>query len=190
MVEGRDSTLLPDYVAGSAGFENKPRRSRRFRNANAAVTGVFTRSRSNAGRKKKPVIQSVSRADSIDWSTLAYELGLQGLAQEIAVNSVVDLFSSDQLRLKLPPELKRLSNQAIEQEILQAIRSKFGVSYRLDLVEQAQLEAETPHQSRARQQEDHRRYAIGEIRQCDVVKKLHQAFGAELVESSVRRIED
>ncbi|MCP4188223.1 MAG: hypothetical protein GY763_11545 [Gammaproteobacteria bacterium] len=115
---------------------------------------------------------------------------MQGLAQEIAVNSVVESFSSDHLRLKLPPELKGLSNQTIEQEILQAIQSKLGVSYRLELVGQTQLDVETPNQARVRQLEEHRQHAIGEIRQCDMVKKLHQAFGAELVESSVRKIED
>ncbi len=106
------------------------------------------------------------------------------------MNSVVDSFSDTQLCLKLPPELKRLSNQTIEQEIRQAIQAKLGVSCKLDLAEQAQLEVETPHQAMVRQQEEHRQHAIGEIRQCNVVKKLHQAFGVELVESSVRKIED
>ncbi len=106
------------------------------------------------------------------------------------MNSVADSFSDDQLCLRLSPELKRLSNQAIEQEIRQAIQSKLGVSCRFDLVEQAQLEVETPHQAMIRHREEHRQHAIGEIRQCDVVKKLHQAFGVELVESSVRKIED
>ncbi|MCP3688560.1 MAG: hypothetical protein GY784_09110 [Gammaproteobacteria bacterium] len=125
----------------------------------------------------------------MDWSNLAYELGLQGLAQEIAVNSIVGSFSGDQLCLKLPPELKRLSNQTLEQEIQQAIQARLGLSCRLDLTEEPRLEAETPQQAMVRQREEHRQHAIGEIRQCDVVHKLHRAFGAELVESSVKKIE-
>jgi len=115
---------------------------------------------------------------------------LQGLAQEIAVNSIVDSLESNRLRLKLTPELRELVNPNIEQEIQQAVESKLNVSCKLEMISQSALEAETPYQSRIRVLEKQRQAAIGVIRQSETVKKLNRAFGAELVESSVRKIEE
>ena len=128
--------------------------------------------------------------DGVDWSQLAYQLGLQGLAQEIAVNSIVASFDSGRLCLKMTPELKELVNPGIEKEIQQAIESKLEVSCRLELISQPQLDVETPSQARSREQEEHRLSAIESIKQSDSVKKLKHAFGAELVETSVRKIDE
>jgi len=128
--------------------------------------------------------------EAIEWTQLAYGLGLQGLAQEIAANSIVDSFESNHLRLKLSPELKELANTGIEQEIRQAVESKLKVSCKLEMIAEAQLNGETPYQARVRMQEERRQAAIVAIRQSETVKKLNRAFGAELVESSVRKIED
>ena len=125
----------------------------------------------------------------MDWNHLAYVLGLQGLAQEIAVNSIADLYDATHLRLLMTPELKNLLNPGIEAEIQQAIEARLAVSCKLELASRAQLEVETPHQARIRELEDQRQRAIGTIRDSEVVKKLGRAFGAELVESSVRKID-
>jgi len=126
-------------------------------------------------------------SDSFDWSVLAFELGLQGLAQEIAINSIVESYDQNHLCLKLEPEILELANATIRDEITQAIESKLGVSLSVDLLAQDKLTVETPQQARIRAQEEHRRAAIDAIRQEAVVQKLHQAFGAELVESSVTK---
>ena len=72
-------------------------------------------------------------------SNIFYDLGLQGLAQEIAVNSIVDSFELNHLRLKLSPELRELVNPGIEQEIRQAVESKLNVSCKLEMIGEAQL---------------------------------------------------
>jgi len=116
-------------------------------------------------------------------------LGLQGLAQEIAVNSIVDSYQQNRLNLALSPELIELANPRIQQEIQQAVETKLNVSCKLELVPQSELKAESPYQARLRVQEEQRQAAIEEIRQSDTVKKLNRAFGAELVEASVRKID-
>ncbi len=121
---------------------------------------------------------------------MAFELGLQGLAQEIAVNSAVDSFESNHLRLKLSPELKEIVSPAVEQEIRQSIESKLNVSCKLEFMAESKLEIETPYEARIRQQEAHRQAAIAVIKESEVVIKLNRAFGTELVESSVRKVED
>lgn len=83
--------------------------------------------------------------------------------------------------------MKELVNPARETEIQQAIESKLGVSCKLELKTQPKLDIETPYQAKVRGREEHRQSAIESIRQSDTVKKLNRAFGAELVEDSVRK---
>ncbi len=144
----------------------------------------------SSSAEKNSVPCSEAAIDSLQWSELAYDLGLQGLSQEIAINSVVDSSESNYFRLKLSPELKEIVSPSIEQEIRQAFESKLNVSCRLEFMAQSKLENETPYEARIRQQEAHRQAAISVIKESEVVIKLNRAFGAELVESSVRKIDD
>ncbi len=62
--------------------------------------------------------------ESIHWSSFAYELGLLGLAQEIAVNSTLETIQQNHLRLNLTADIHKLVNPMIEDEIKQAIATK------------------------------------------------------------------
>ena len=128
--------------------------------------------------------------ETIHWSSFAYELGLLGLAQEIAVNSTLESIQENHLRLNLTADIHKLANPVIEDEIRQAIATKLGVSLKLELHVQHSLQVETPHLYRQRQQREQRQTAIEKIRQDGIVRKLGDAFGAELDESSVRKIGD
>jgi len=126
--------------------------------------------------------------ESIHWSSFACELGLQGLALEIALNSTLETLQEDYICLNLTREILKLVNPAIEDEIRQAIEIKLGVSLKLELLAQDELEVETPQQYKQRELQEQRQATIEEIRQDRIVKKLNEAFGAELIESSVRKI--
>lgn len=140
-----------------------------------------------------PAVEEKSRmepaSDDLNWTELVYNLGLQGLAQEIAVNSVLEFVPPDTCRLLLRPELKELASPAIAGNIQQAIHSKLDVSYKMEFIAREGIEVETPYQARQRQQESDRQTAIGKIRESELVKKFNRAFGAELVEDSVRKID-
>jgi len=128
--------------------------------------------------------------ESIHWSSFAYKLGLLGLAQEIAVNSTLESIRQNIIRLNLTADMHKLVNPVIEDEIRQAIATKLGVSLKLELHVQDALQVETPHLFKLRQQREQRQTAIEEIKQDGIVRKLGEAFGAELDESSVRKIGD
>jgi len=137
-----------------------------------------------------PVAPEAESVDSIHWPTLAYDLGLQGLAQEIAVNSTFDKLDDHKIRLSLNSEIFKLADSQIEDEIRQAIASKLGVSLKLELLALDQLPVETPRLFLQRRLQERRLAAIDEIKLDTTVRKLNDAFGAELVESSVRHIDD
>jgi len=128
--------------------------------------------------------------ESIHWSSFAYKLGLLGLAQEIAVNSTLESIRQNIIRLNLTADMHKLVNPVIEDEIRQAIATKLGVSLKLELHVQDAQQVETPHLFKLRQQREQRQTAIEEIKQDGIVRKLGEAFGAELDESSVRKIGD
>jgi DNA polymerase-3 subunit gamma/tau len=127
--------------------------------------------------------------ESIHWSSFACELGLRGLALEIAMNSTLETLQDDYICLNLTREILELVNPAIEDEIRQAIEIKLGVSLNLELLAQDVLEVETPQQYKQRELQDQKKTTIEEIRQDRIVKKLNDAFGAVLIESSVIKID-
>jgi hypothetical protein len=140
-----------------------------------------------ADRPPQPVLETDS---SIHWSSLAYELGLQGLAQEIAVNSTLDQLDESHFYLNLNAEILKLSDPLIEDEIRQAIASKLGVSLNIELRAQDQLQVETPRLFLQRRLQEQREAVIEEIKQDSIVRKLGDAFDAELIVSSVRKIDE
>ena len=131
-------------------------------------------------------------ADSqgLDWTSLAYELGLEGLAQEVAANSLLVSWQDSQFTLNLASEIFDLRSSMIEDEISQALKQKLGVSLNLELISNPDLSGDTPLQARIKRRHRERLDAIEAIRQVRMVKKLQQAFSVELDEASVSRIED
>lgn len=75
-------------------------------------------------------------------------------------------------------------------QIRQAIETRLGVSLSLELDSCPRFGVETPQQSRQRELAAERQQAIAAIRQDSLVRKLHSAFGAELVESSVKKLSE
>ncbi len=136
------------------------------------------------------VEQDGATGPDLEWHELAYDLGLDGLAQEIVANSSLESWQDEHLKLALLPEIQDLVNPLIESEIRRALEEKLGVSLRLELSARDSLIGETPLQAKLRRLEQERLAAIDAIREDRVVLKLQQAFSAELDESSVVKIEN
>lgn len=150
--------------------------------------------RSVAKKVIEPVVEPVARVDttrvaddSLNWSELAFELKLDGLARQLAMNSVVSNYTDNKLHLIFLPELELMLKPDVESQIKQAIEDKLGVSLKLEFSSQATLGCETPHQAYIRKQEQHRQQAIQTIKQDPVVQQLKTVFGAELIEDSVQK---
>jgi DNA polymerase-3 subunit gamma/tau len=133
---------------------------------------------------------SVAVEDSLlDWSALAYALGLSGLAQEVVANGQLLSQAGGRVQLQLPTEIYELVNDVTRGEILQALERKLGLSLRLELTATTELTGETPLQAKLRRQQQERVAAIAAIREEAMVKKLQHAFAAELDEATVVKIE-
>ena len=124
-----------------------------------------------------------------NWLTMAYSLGLTGMAQELAANSEFASLTDNTLSLRLPEELYELVNDVTREEIVRALQQKLGVSLRLQLSAVAVLSGTTPLQAKLERERVERLDAIAAIRDEAMVKKLQQAFAAELDETSVVKID-
>lgn len=126
-------------------------------------------------------------ADELNWSELAFELELDALARQLALNAVVLSYRDDQLKLAFLPELDVMLNRDLEQQIKKAIEVKLGVSLNIEFKSQPRLEVETPQQASERKQEQARLRVIQDIQQDPVVQQLNTLFGAELIQHSVKK---
>ena len=144
-------------------------------------------------RAEKSAADDVDANDSskvvFDWPTLAYDLGLSGMAQELVANSECLNYADDCIELRLPGELYELVNDLTRSEILRALQQKLGVSLRLQLSSAEILNGVTPLQAKIERERVERLAAIDSIRQEALVRKLEHAFAAELDEASVVKIE-
>ncbi len=140
--------------------------------------------------KTAPAVNSLPEklqaTDDLNWSQLSYELDLEAIARQIVINSVVAEYKDNNLKLIFLPNLEVMLKPEVEQQIRQAIEKKLGNSVQITFESQSVLNCETPYEAKLRLEEEQRQVAIAEIRQDPVVQELNQAFGAELIEESVK----
>jgi DNA polymerase-3 subunit gamma/tau len=153
----------------------------------AAVSRIGKRAPAPAERLGGDAAAEGARA--IDWLKLAYELELTGMAQELVANSEFLSASDSAIELRLARELYDLVDEVSRSEITEALQRKLGVSLRLQLTAADELTGVTPLQAKLERQRDERLAAIDAIREEALVKKLQNAFAAELDEASVVKIE-
>jgi len=132
---------------------------------------------------------SATSGQDFDWLTSAYELGLNGIAQELLANSELVCHSEDTIELALPRELHELVNDVTRSEISRALQQKLGVSWRLSMSSPDGPAGNTPLQAKQERLRLERLDAIAAIQQETLVSKLRHAFAAELDEASVVKIE-
>ena len=134
-------------------------------------------------------VQSAAGGADLDWTTLLSQLNLQGMARELAKNSVLVSFSEGRVVLNLAPQHKHLQSNKIAQDKLQAALSDYFVKpIRLAVELGAAKDVATPaaveqHEKQTRQQQ-----AEDAIRQDAFVREAQAHLGAQLIESSIRPV--
>jgi DNA polymerase-3 subunit gamma/tau len=139
-------------------------------------------------RESIPVRSAASSA-GLDWNTLLSQLNLQGMARELAKNSVLASFADGCVLLNIAPQFKHLQSNKIAQEKLQAALSDYFVKpIRLTVELGAIKDAATPaaveqHEKQTRQQQ-----AEEAIEQDAFVRDAQAQLGAQVIESSIRPV--
>jgi DNA polymerase-3 subunit gamma/tau len=125
----------------------------------------------------------------MDWNVLLSQLNLQGMARELAKNSVLVSFEDGRVVLGLSPQHKLLQSNKVAQEKLQAALSEYFVKPVKLVVELGVVkDVATPaaveqHEKQTRQQQ-----AEESIRQDGFVRDAQALLGAQLIEGSIRPV--
>jgi DNA polymerase-3 subunit gamma/tau len=134
-------------------------------------------------------VQTAASGTDLDWNALLSQLNLQGMARELAKNSVLASFTEGRVVLNLAPQHKHLQSNKIAQEKLQAALSEYFVKpIRLAVELGETKDVATPaaveqHEKQTRQQQ-----AEEAIKQDSFVREAQAHLGAQVIESSIRPV--
>ncbi|MDI5893206.1 DNA polymerase III subunit gamma/tau [Halomonas rhizosphaerae] len=121
-----------------------------------------------------------------DWLACFDSLGLGGLTRNLAAHCVVEADDGELLTLRLDPSQEAMQAEVHETRIREALAA-IGVGRRLALEPGAMPpEVETPRQQADRLAAQRHAEAIEALSRDPHVQKLQQAFGARLIESTVK----
>ena len=120
-----------------------------------------------------------------EWPQLVEELGLKGMARELAQHSACGSFGAGDVVLKLPATHRQLLMPASEQRLAQALSEKFGspMRVRFDVVEQVGVTAAVLKKEAA---EERMNQAVAAIESDPLVQELIDVFDAKLIDGSIR----
>ena len=121
-----------------------------------------------------------------EWLACFESLGLGGLTRNLAANCVVEQDDGEVLRMRLDPSLSAMRAD-IHLERMRNALAQHGVTRRL-VVEEGALpeQVETPRQQAERLAAQRHAQAVAALQRDPNIQKLQQAFGARLVESTVK----
>jgi len=131
-----------------------------------------------------------AQSGSLDWNTLLTQLNLQGMARELAKHSVLGSFADGRLVLQLAPQHKHLQGNKIAVDKLQAALSEyFAQPIKLSVELGDSNAAATPAAVEQEEKRTRQQQAEEAIKQDAFVREAQAAFGAQIVESSIRPIQ-
>ncbi|MFD2196568.1 DNA polymerase III subunit gamma/tau C-terminal domain-containing protein, partial [Halomonas beimenensis] len=135
-----------------------------------------------------PVAEAPGEAilDHDAWLARFDDLGLSGLTRNLAAHCVVEADDGRDLTLRLDPSQAAMQAEVHVERIREALAAA-GFDRRLTLADGPLPEGiETPRQRADRLAAERHARAVEALRADPQVQKLQQAFGARLVESTVK----
>ncbi|MCW4151017.1 DNA polymerase III subunit gamma/tau [Halomonas sp. 18H] len=135
------------------------------------------------------VVASGSRLTHENWLAIFDSLSISGLTRNLAAHCMVEGDDGETLQLRLDPSQAAMQAEVHVERIREALAAA-GFERRLEIFD-GELAAgiETPRQQANRLAAERHGEAVEALRADPHVKKLEQAFGAQLIEASVKPLE-
>jgi DNA polymerase-3 subunit gamma/tau len=127
-------------------------------------------------------------AGALDWNVLLAQLAVQGTARELAKNCTLESFDGTCVKLNLAPQHKLLNSKMAQEKLQAALAEYFAKPVKL-AVALGLGAAATP--AAVEQQEKQTRQQLAEeaIAQDPFVREAQAVFGAQVIEDSIKPIE-
>jgi len=124
------------------------------------------------------------------WHEIVAQLGLRGMAQQLAANSEMISRDGGVIRLALSSQHASLRRKALEQQLQDALQKYFGEPINLEFSTAAGAQAQhTPAVIDKRQAENRQQAAVDAINADPNVQRIQESFNAQVVTDSVRPVE-
>jgi len=177
---------------------------------NAASQPVSTSTPQPTAAASKPYSNAVSAAQVVEpkapaatvaepdppasaagsWHEIVAQLGLRGMAQQLAANSEMISRDGGVIRLALSSQHASLRRKALEMQLQDALQKYFGEPISLEFSTAAGSQAQhTPAVIDKRQAENRQQAAVDAINADPNVRRFQESFNAQVVTDSVRPIE-
>ncbi len=138
----------------------------------------------------QPVPQpSVVNAVNLDWNALLSQLNLQGMARELAKNSVLASFSENRVVLNLSPQHKHLqSNKIAHDKVQTALSEYFAKPIKLAIQLGAVNDVATPAAVEQSVKQTRQQQAEDAIRQDPFVREAQAHLGAQVIDNLIKPV--
>ena len=123
-----------------------------------------------------------------EWHEVVQQLGLKGMAYQLAANSMLTGKEGNLVRLALSSQHATLRSKAMEQRLQEALSKYYGEKVKLEFSDGGDS-SQTPAGLQQRQAEDRQQAAVDAINTDPNVQRIRDAFGAQVVPDSVRPLE-
>ena len=123
-----------------------------------------------------------------DWPALIDAMQLRGMVRQLAENCSLAEQNAELVQLQLDPAHAHLNSPALEKKLGEALSAYLGSDTKLRIAVEAMRE-ETPAQRQARIARERQQAAEQSIAEDDNVRKLEEAFGAQVQRDTVRPLE-
>jgi DNA polymerase-3 subunit gamma/tau len=174
--------FVPQSAAASAG-QAEPRTS-----PEVPAASKFVAAEPTPARQSAPVQNEVSTTE-LDWNALLSQLNLQGMARELAKNSVLASFSDGRVVLNLAPQHKHLQSNKIAHDKVQAALSEYFVKpIKLTIHLGAASDVATPAVVEKQAKQTRQQQAEEAIKQDAFVREAQAQLGAQVIENLIRPV--
>jgi DNA polymerase-3 subunit gamma/tau len=126
-------------------------------------------------------------SDNPEWSRLAEQLDLNGMARQLAMHCDWGGRNGDKITLRLAPSFAHMRSDSIVQRLEAALADHFGAPLKLE-IELAEPQRETPAERVEQERVDRQRQAVETIERDPNVAAMRETFAAELVPNSIEPI--
>ncbi len=176
----------------------QPARPSRPQSSPAAVPSSYSQADSGfVAQQTKPAAPAAAVSEPSppattagSWHEIVAQLGLRGMAQQLAANSEMINRDGGVIRLALSSQHASLRRRSLEQQLQDALQKYFGEPINLEFSTAAGSQAQhTPAVIDKRQAENRQQAAVDAINADPNVRRIQECFNAQVVTDSVRPIE-
>lgn len=134
--------------------------------------------------KPTPVAPIPTGDRTLPWHEIVAQLDLKGMAQQLAVNSVMTGREGSVINLRLASQSVTLRSAAMEQRLQEALQNYFGEPVKLNFtIGEVQ---ESPAHLQKRAADERQQAAVEAINNDPNVQRIRETFNAEVITESIR----